>query len=292
MLKYTLQRILYMLLVFTVITFMCFVLIRMLPPLPLDPMRPETLVVEARREAMGYNKPYIEQFGIFVKNVVTKFNWGVSEKLYYGQDVTKIFFEKLPATMIVNLYSILGSIPLGIGLGIFAALKKNSWVDYLISTATMVCISVPSFVYAFLIQFFFSFKLPIFPFLMKGGTDWFSPDMIWSMLPAVLSLSFGVIAGFARTTRAELTEVLTSEFMLLARTKGLTKTQATIRHAMKNCMVVVLPSIFGSFIGILGGSLIIEKIFGIPGVGGLTLNAINGRDYNVFILVTCFYTII
>jgi ABC-type dipeptide/oligopeptide/nickel transport system permease component len=116
--------------------------------------------------------------------------------------------------------------------------------------------------------------------------------MIWSMLPAVLSLSFGVIAGFARTTRAELTEVLTSEFMLLARTKGLTKTQATIRHAMKNCMVVVLPSIFGSFIGILGGSLIIEKIFGIPGVGGLTLNAINGRDYNVFILVTCFYTII
>ena len=87
MLKYTLQRILYMLLVFTVITFMCFVLIRMLPPLPLDPMRPETLVVEARREAMGYNKPYIEQFGIFVKNVVTKFNWGVSEKLYYGPKV-------------------------------------------------------------------------------------------------------------------------------------------------------------------------------------------------------------
>jgi len=292
MLKYTLQRILYMLLVFTVITFMCFVLIRMLPPLPLDPMRPETLVVEARREAMGYNKPYIEQFGIFVKNVVTKFNWGVSEKLYYGQDVTKIFMEKLPATMIVNLYSILGSIPLGIGLGIFAALKKNSWVDYLISTATMVCISVPSFVYAFLIQFFFSFKLPIFPFLMKGGTDYFTWDMFVSMLPAVLSLSFGVIAGFTRTTRAELTEVLTSEFMLLARTKGLTKAQATIRHAMKNCMVVVLPSIFGNFIGILGGSLIIEKIFGIPGVGGLTLNAINGRDYNIFILTTCFYTII
>jgi ABC-type dipeptide/oligopeptide/nickel transport system permease component len=80
--------------------------------------------------------------------------------------------------------------------------------------------------------------------------------------------------------------------MLLARTKGLTKAQATIRHAMKNCMVVVLPSIFGNFIGILGGSLIIEKIFGIPGVGGLTLNAIQGRDYNIFILTTCFYTII
>ena len=292
MFKYALQRILYMLLVFTVITFMCFVLIRMLPPLPLDPMRPETLVVEARREAMGYNKPYVEQFAIFVKNIVTDFNWGVSEKLYYGRDVVQVFVEKLPATMIVNLYSIIGSIPLGIGLGIFAALKKNTWVDYLISTATMVCISVPSFVYAFLIQFFFSFKLPIFPFLMKGGTDYFTWDMFVSMIPAVLSLSFGVIAGFTRTTRAELTEVLTSEFMLLARTKGLTKAQATVRHAMKNCMVVVLPSIFGNFIGILGGSLIIERIFGVPGVGGLTLNAINGRDYNIFILTTCFYTII
>ena len=292
MFKYTLQRIFYMLIVFTIITFMCFVLIRMLPPLPLDPMRPETLVVEARREAMGYNKPYIVQFGIFVKNVVTDFNWGVSEKLYYGQEVTKIFFEKLPATMIVNLYSIIGSIPLGIGLGIFAALKKNSMADYLISTLTMVCISVPSFVYAFLIQYFFSFKLNLVPFQMKGGTDYFTRDMFVSMIPAVLSLSFGVIAGFTRTTRAELTEVLTSEFMLLARTKGLTKAQATIRHAMKNCMVVVLPSIFSNFIGILGGSLIIEKIFGIPGVGGLTLNAINGRDYPIFILTTCFYTII
>ena len=292
MFKYTLQRIFYMLIVFTIITFMCFVLVRMLPPLPLDPMRPETLVVEARREAMGYNKPYIVQFGIFVKNVFKDFNWGVSEKLYYGQDVIKIFVEKLPATMIVNLYSIIGSIPLGIGLGIFAALKKNTWIDYTISTLTMVCISVPSFVYAFLIQYFFSFKLNLFPFLMNPGTDYFTWSMFRSMIPAVLSLSFGVIAGFTRTTRAELTEVLTSEFMLLARTKGLTKAQATIRHAMKNCMVVVLPSIFGNFIGILGGSLIIEKIFGIPGVGGLTLNAINGRDYNIFILTTCLYVAI
>ena len=292
MFKYTLQRIFYMLIVFTIITFMCFVLVRMLPPLPLDPMRPETLVVEARREAMGYNKPYIVQFGIFVRNVFKDFNWGVSEKLYYGQDVIKIFVEKLPATMIVNLYSIIGSIPLGIGLGIFAALKKNTWIDYTISTLTMVCISVPSFVYAFLIQYFFSFKLNLFPFLMNPGTDYFTWSMFRSMIPAVLSLSFGVIAGFTRTTRAELTEVLTSEFMLLARTKGLTKAQATIRHAMKNCMVVVLPSIFGNFIGILGGSLIIEKIFGIPGVGGLTLNAINGRDYNIFILTTCFYVAI
>ena len=156
----------------------------------------------------------------------------------------------------------------------------------------MVVISVPSFVYAFLVQYIFCFKLRWFPLIMKGGTDWFSPAMFRSMVPAVLSLSFGVIAGFCRTTRAELTEVLTSEFMLLARTKGLTKTQATVRHALRNCFVVIVPGIFGEFIGILGGSLIIESIFSIPGVGGLTLAAINAQDYNVFIMSTCFYTAI
>ena len=102
----------------------------------------------------------------------------------------------------------------------------------------------------------------------------------------------GVIAGFTRTTRAELTEVLTSEFMLLARTKGLTRTQATIRHAMKNCMVVVLPAILSEFIGIMSGSLIIEKIFSIPGVGGIYLQSINSNDYNLFLLLTVFYTVI
>jgi oligopeptide transport system permease protein len=192
----------------------------------------------------------------------------------------------------VNLYSILLSIPFGILLGIFAALKKNTWIDHAISTLTMVVISVPSFVYAFVIQYVFSYKLGWFPFLMKAGTDWFSWPMFVSMMPAILSLAFGVIAGFTRTTRAELTEVLTSEFMLLARTKGLTKAQATVRHAMRNCMVVVLPAIFGEFIGILAGSLIIEKIFSIPGVGGLMINAINGRDYPIFMMTTCFYTII
>ena len=292
MFKYALQRLLYMLLVLLIITCMCFILVRMLPVNTLPPGDPHSAVVEARRQAQGYGEPYLVQFGIFLRDIFTKFDWGVSDKLYFGQNVWDIFVELLPASMIVNFYSIILSIPIGIGLGIFAALKKNTWVDYLISTLTMVVISVPSFVYAFVILYFFSYKWDLLPFLMKAGRDWFSWDMFVCILAPVMSLSFGVIAGFTRTTRAELTEVLTSEFMLLARTKGLTKAQATIRHAMRNCFVVGIPAIFGEFIGILGGSLIIEKIFAIPGVGGLTLNAINGRDYPIFMLTTVFYTAI
>ena len=292
MFKYAIQRFLYMLLVLLIITCMCFVLVRMLDPHTLPPGDPHTAVVEARRQAQGYNEPYLVQFGIYLRDIFTEFDWGISDVLFFGQGVWDIFLERLPASMIVNFYSIILSIPIGIGLGIFAALKKNTWVDYFISTATMVVISVPSFVYAFLIQYIFSYKLQWLPFLMKSGRDWFSMEMLVSILAPILSLSFGVIAGFTRTTRAELTEVLTSEFMLLARTKGLTKTQATVRHAMRNCFVVVVPAIFGEFIGILGGSLIIERIFSIPGVGGLTLNAITARDYPIFMLTTVFYTAI
>ena len=120
----------------------------------------------------------------------------------------------------------------------------------------------------------------------------FSWRMFSSMIPAVLSLGFGVVAGLTRYTRAELSEVLTGDYMLLARTKGLTKAQAISRHALRNAMVVILPMIIGEFIGILGGSLIIENIFGIPGVGALYITSINVRDYNFFMAMSMFYTFI
>lgn len=292
MFKYAMQRIGLMLMTGMIITLMAFVLVRMLPPAELPQGDPHTAVILARREAMGYNEPYLVQFGLYLKGIFTRGDWGISDKLYFGQDVAGIFLKKLPASMIVNFYSIIWTIPIGILLGVFAALKKNTWIDHTISTLTMVVISVPSFVYAFLIQYFLCYKLSWFPFLMKGGTDYFSWPMFVSMVPAILSLSFGVIAGFTRTTRAELTEVLTSEFMLLARTKGLTKAQATVRHALKNCMVIIVPAIFGEFIGILGGSLIIEKIFSIPGVGALYINAIAARDYPIFMMDTVYTTFI
>lgn len=290
--RYATQRILLMLMVLSIITLCCFVLIRMLPLPSLPSGDPHTVIIERNREALGYNKPYLVQFGIFLKNVFTNFNWGVSDQMYPGQDVADIFVGKLPYTMALNICSILVSIPIGIMLGIYAAMKKNTWKDHAISTLTMVTVSVPSFVYAFLIQYFLCFKLGWFPFLMKVGSVYSTWEIFHSMIPAVLSLSFGVIAGFARGTRAELTEVLTSEFMLLARTKGLTKGQATVRHALKNCSVVILPSILSEFVGIMSGSLIIEGIFSVPGVGRLYLDSINARDYNMFLLLTVFYTVI
>ena len=295
MTKYIIKRILLMFLTLFVITTMCFVLIKLLPLPAVREMGRDINLVLAKREKMGYNKPIMVQYFLYLKSILLDWDWGVGEQMYEGLGIWEVMMQKLPYTIVVNLYSILVSIPLGLGLGIYAALKKNKWQDAVISTLVMVFISVPSYVYAFLVQYFFCFKLGWFPLqlasLSQAGSL-FSWKMFVSMVPAILSLSFGVIAGFTRYTRAELSEVLTGDYMLLARTKGLTKAQAISRHAMRNAMVVILPMIMGEFIGILGGSLIIENIFGVPGIGNLYINSINVRDYNFFMALTVFYTVI
>lgn len=245
MTKYVIQRVLLMLMTLLIITCIAFVLVRMLPPAELPLNDPHTAVIEARREAAGYNKPYLVQFGIFLRDIFTRFDWGVSDTLYFGQDVWKIFVESCPppsaSTCIPSFEHSAWNTARHTGraqaqyLGRLYDLHRNDDRHLRAELRIRVSDTVLPLLQA-----------RVVPVLMKEGTDFFSWSMFVSMLPAVLSLSFGVIASFTRTTRAELTEVLTSEFMLLARTKGLTRAQATVRHALKNCMVVVVPEIFAT----------------------------------------------
>ena len=294
MTKYVIKRILLMFLTMFIIMTICFVLIKLLPLPAIKTMGRDVNLVLAKREKMGYNKPILVQYYLFLKSVITEWDWGVGEQMYEGLSVWGVLMQKLPYTVLVNLYSILIAIPLGLIFGIYAALKKNKWQDHLISTAVIVFISVPSYVYAFIVQYFLCFRLGWFPLTLESldNASLFSWKMFVSMMPAIMSLGFSVVAQLTRYTRAELSEVLTGDYMLLARTKGLTKAQAISRHAMRNAMVVILPMIIGEFIGILGGSLIIEKIFGIPGIGSMFVNSIGLRDYNFFMALTVFYTFI
>ena len=220
------------------------------------------------------------------------FGIGVNMPEFRNKEVWDVFVSQLPPTVLINVYSTLFAVPLGLLLGIYAALRKNKWQDHTISTLVMVFISVPSYVTAFLLQYTLCFKLDILPLTMKAGYDYFSWEMFKSMIPAVLAMSFGSIAGYCRFTRAELTESLTGDYLLLARTKGLTKRQSIMRHALKNAMVPIFPSIVAEFIAVMSGSLIIEQIFAIPGVGRLYLNSINSLDYDFFMLLSGFYTLI
>lgn len=295
MFKYVLKRLGLMLVTFMIITFITFLLIRALPrELPLETVQKEAIL--ARWEALGYNEPLLKQFYIYVKNIVTNWDFGTSWYIAYRTPAADVLGGRLLPTVMINFYSMIFSVPVGILFGIYAAIRKNKWDDSLISTLVMVFISVPSYVYAFLVQYFLYFKLGILPLTMyslaDAGGSYFTSKMFVSMIPAIIALSFGSIASYTRFVRAELTEALTSEYMLLARTKGLTRAQATARHALKNAFVPILPSILSEFVGLLGGSMIIEQIFAVPGVGQLYIKALNLLDYDVFMMDCIFYTFI
>lgn len=290
--KYVLKRILLMIFTLFVITTLCFVLIKLLEPNEITNIAQKERE-EAIREALGYNQPILVQYFIYLKNIFTKFDFGVSFKISYLASVNSIIGSKLFPTVLLNVYSLIISIPLGILLGIVAALKKNRWQDHTISTMVMLFVSVPSFVYAFILQYFGSkIGLPVTVASASSAGGYFTTTMFVSMILPILALSFGSIASLARFTRAELTESLTSDYMLLARAKGLTKGQAVFRHALKNAMVPILPTIIAMFVSILSGSLVIEKIFAVPGIGGLYVTSIQELDYNVFMAVSIFYTFI
>lgn len=294
MLRYILKRIGLMFLSFVIIMTACFFLVKSLPLVVNATLGQDAEIAEAQIVARGYRDPILVQYFAYIRRVVTEWDWGVGVNMpeYVGQGVWGVFVEKLPPTVLINAYSTLFAVPLGILLGAYAALKKNAWQDHTISTLVMVLVSAPSYITAFLVQYILCFKLGWLPLTMGAGTEYFTWETFRSMLPAVFSLSFGSIAGYARFTRAELTEVLTGEYLLLAKAKGLTRRQCVARHALRNAMVPVFPSIIAEFIAVMSGSLIIEKIFAVPGVGRLYLTSITSLDYDFFMMLSAFYTFI
>ena len=309
MFKYVTKRVALMLLTFFIIFTMCFVLIKLLPiPTNVLPGQDPEIVMrtlegrgwitnirEGKNGTFEYDRvPILQQYGTYLKRIIVDGDFGIATTYgeYLNMNLWDVFVSHLPPTVLINIYSTLIGVPIGLALGIWAALKKNKWQDQMINIFIILLISVPSVVLALMIQYGLCFKLGWFPLTMATSDAYFTWPVFKSMLPAVFALCLGSIAGYARFTRAELSEVLTSEFMLLARTKGLTKGQAIRRHAMRNSMVVIFPSILSEFVSVLSGSLIIEKMFSINGVGGLYLNSITFQDYDFFMLLSGFYTLI
>lgn len=293
MFKYVCKRIVLGIASAFIIMTMLFVLIRMLPNPVVQVTGGYAQQLEDMRTAWGYYDPIIVQYVIFLKNLFTSFDWGFCTTVgTFLQPVTEYLVSKLPATLYINLLSLVISIPLGIIFGVIAAVFKNKWQDQVINVFIMIFISIPSFVYAVLLQYVVGFKLGWAPLIMDSGTDYFSWSMLHSAIMPVLALSFGNIAGNMRMIRAELTETLTSEYMLLARTKGLTRTQATMRHAFRNSLIPLLPSFMSQVIYVISGSLVIEQIFAVPGIGKTYLASINMKDYSVFLAISMFYVAI
>ena len=234
--------------------------------------------------------PIPVQLFYFIEGIVTELDFGTSVKIKPGVGVFSIIADRIPPTVALNFLSLFISIPLGLIAGTAAALKRNTWVDTVISFMIVLFISIPSFVFASLMQYCLTYMWPIFPTLYDAtGGIWVQ---LYSMILPILALALGPIATIGRYLRGELIENLGSEYLLLARTKGLSRTQATVRHAFRNSLVPISNTLIGLLTGIMGGSLVIEKMFAVPGMGGQLVDSIMAGDHFLTVALLIFYSAI
>lgn len=290
MFKYTMQRLLALAITLFIVLSLSFVTLRMMPGSFIEDKKMLPDIRRAIENKYHLHDPLIVQYGYFLKDF-SKFDFGVSVAIQPKVAVNTILKYKIPVSMQVNILSLIFTIPIGVVFGIIAALKKNKFTDHAISTVVMLFISVPSFVFAAILQYFVAFKWDLLPILVS--TDkYLNLNKLVSMILPILALSFGGIAVLTRYMRSELCEALNSEYMLLAKAKGLNQVQATIRHAIRNSFIPLVQIIIPMFIGILGGSLVIEKLFSIPGMGNVMVDAINSHDDPVTMGVMFWFTLI
>ncbi len=290
MLKYIAQRVGLMLITLFLIIVFSFIIIHKTPGGVFNnpAIKPEIRAVMNAKYHL--DKPIIIQFGYYIQNVA-KLDFGVSLKVQPQRAVFDIIKEKFPITIQLNIFSTIVILPFAFFFGILAALKKNTVIDHGISIMVVLFISVPSFVFASLMQYVFAFKLGWFPIILSTDQS-FGLQKFHSMILPILALSFGSIAAITRYLRAELSEALNSEYMLLAKTKGLTQVQAILRHALRNSFIPITGMLVGLIFDLLSGSWVIENIFGIPGIGRLTLQAISSSDYPLIIANIILYSAI
>lgn len=280
MLKFTLKRFGYMLVTLFIAASITFMLIHAIPGDPLSGMaRNLPPQIKANFYAKyGLDKPVIEQYGLFVKNAL---KGDLGESLQYpGRGVTSTIFKYAPISARVGSQAIAMGFTIGITLGILAALNRGKWPDYLVMFIAILGISVPSFVVAALLQYFFTVKWMLLP-----STGWGSFKN--TILPSI-ALSFGSIATYARYMRANCLDVIGQDYILTAKAKGVSKISLVFKHVIRNAILPAITLLGPQIAGIFIGSFVIESIFAIPGLGQYFVSSVSERDYTMVMGQTIF----
>jgi len=230
------------------------------------------------RHEMGLDRPFIVQYADYVWNALHG-DFGESLK-YRGQPVGRLMVKRLTVTVQFNVVVMAVGVAVGIPLGILAALNRNNAIDYLIVSLTVAGISLPVFAIAPMVMWFLAVRLHLLP---SGGWEGIFSRRI--IMPTLV-LSIGPAAVFVRQTRANVLEVLDQDFVRTARAKGLREYTVIAVHALRNALIPLF-TIFGLMLGgLVGGGIITERIFGIPGIGNLVWDAFGARDYPVIMAYT------
>ncbi|MBF4694434.1 ABC transporter permease [Fusibacter ferrireducens] len=290
MTKYIIQRLIALIITLFLIMTIAFLVVRLMPGSFYDNQDLPETVIQAINAKYHFDKPLIVQYFYFIGNIL-HWDWGTSIAIQPNVPVFDLLKTRVPISLQINLISLFISIPIGIAAGSLAAIKKNTLVDHFISFMVVIFISVPSFIFATALQYFLAYKGGLFPIIYDAAAAMGTQKAMSMFLP-VMALTFSPIARVTRYLRAELAETMNSEFLLLARTKGLTYRQAIMRHGMRNSFLPLANIIIPMFTNILGGSLVIERIFSIPGMGGMMIDSISVSDHSVTIAILMFYSFI
>lgn len=279
--KFILKRVGYMLVTMFIITSATFFMMHSIPGDPLAYMA-KNLPAQTRANyyaKYGLDKSVPEQYGIFMKNLITKGDLGKSLR-YPGRSVTDTVITNSKVSVIPGGLALCVGLGIGILLGIIAALYKNKLPDYIVMFIAIIGITVPVFVLASLFQYFFSVKFQILP-----TTGWGKPENV--ILPVVV-LCFGTIATYARYVKSNMLDVMGQDYILTAEAKGLSRFHIMKDHVLRNAFLPCITLLGGQISGIFTGSFVVEKIFGIPGLGFYYVSSINDRDYTMIIGTTIF----
>ena len=280
MTKYVLKRLCYMFVSLFIVITITFFLMKLMPGSPFNDTKLNAQQKEILNEKYGLNDPVALQYVNYLKNVVTG-DFGNSFQ-YHNMPVWDLVKPRLIPSMEMGITAMVIGVVLGLVLGVAAATKQNTWVDYTTTIISVIAVSVPSFVLAVLLQYVFAVKLEWFP---VAGWEGFST----AILPS-LALSPTVLATVARYIRAEMIEVLSSDYILLARAKGNSTLKVLFGHALRNALIPIITIIVPMLAGILTGTLTIENIFGVPGLGDQFVRSITTNDFSVIMATTILFS--
>lgn len=290
MFKYILKRLGYLIITLFLVLTVNFLLLQLMPGSPFDGEKMTEAQKTILEEKYGLNDPIPTQYIRYMQGVL-KGDFGISFKLQ-NQEVTDLVLTRIPYTIKPGMLALLIGVLVGTTSGAIAAMKRNSWADHTITVISVLGVSIPSFVLAAFLQYFICNKLGWLPVLyqpaneLRGITVW---DEMKSLLLPAISLAVPVIASLMRYMRSELIEVLNTDYILLARAKGLTKSQVIVHHALRNALIPVITVVGPMVVSIMTGSLVIEQFFGVPGLSQLLLNSVTMTDQFLTLGIAFFY---
>ena len=248
--------------------------------------------IETVRASLGLDKPFLVQYGIYLKNLLT-FDLGTSYTT--RQPIAAEIAIRLPFTINLAVASIIIAVLVGIPLGVLTALKRDTILDNLLTSTSLFAISIPNFWLGTMLILLFAVNLGWLP---SGGMTHFfwTPTGFKQVLLPAIALSTGSIASFMRIGRSAMLDVLQSDYIRTAKSKGINQSAVIFIHALRNAMIPLLTQFGTSFGGLLGGAIITEQVFVINGLGTYLITAINSRNYpvvqsTVLIIATMFIVI-